>query len=138
MEHTRIRAAYHDTYGNGHPAHCHPHPLVHPHGDRYATHLTPTFTPTRTNTPRPPTFTLTATPTRSCVLGWDVVNSPNASTNGDNVLQGVSAFVNDDTWAVGYALNGNVYQTLIQFWTVRRGRSSVVPTWVRATTTCRQ
>lgn len=78
--------------------------------------FTPTRTPTVTNTPRPPTNTPTATPTRSCALNWGVIDSPNADPTGDNVLQGVSSYASDDTWAVGYYRNSSVYQTLVQFW----------------------
>jgi hypothetical protein len=99
-----------------------------------ATGTPPTATPTRTSTPTvtgtPPTATATRTPTdtrtprptstptatRGCSLGWAVVPSANLSSTGDNVLYGISAYVEDDIWAVGYSLVGNTYRTLAQFW----------------------
>src|SRR5206468_11717349 len=78
-----------------------------------ATGTLPTSTPTRTSTiTRTPRPTSTPTPTRSCGQGWVVVPSQNRSTVTDNVLMGISAFVADDVWSVGYYRNGNTYQTM--------------------------
>jgi hypothetical protein len=55
---------------------------------------------------------------------WSIVNSPDANTNNDNVLNSVTCVSASDCWAVGYAYNdnsitvtgGNAAETLIEHW----------------------
>ena len=47
---------------------------------------------------------------------WTIVSSPNILAARDNVLYGLTCVSASDCWAVGYSLNGSVYQTLIERW----------------------
>ncbi|HLG92314.1 MAG TPA: Ig-like domain-containing protein, partial [Acidimicrobiales bacterium] len=47
-------------------------------------------------------------------LSWSPVATPNASATGANVLNAVAAASASDVWAVGYASNGTVDQTLVE------------------------
>ncbi|HMA34941.1 MAG TPA: hypothetical protein VKY74_10730, partial [Chloroflexia bacterium] len=76
---------------------------------------TATVVPTDTVTVVPPD-TATAT-TAPCALAWSIVSSPNPSTAGSNVLNGVAAVGANDVWAVGYYVNGSsIAQTLTEHW----------------------
>ncbi len=79
---------------------------------------TPTNTQTATNTVTPTntptnTVTLTATPspTAPCVVGWQVVSSPNAT--GSNYLYAASVVAPNDVWAVGEVQNNPFSDGLI-------------------------
>src|SRR5215217_1208817 len=47
---------------------------------------------------------------------WRVVTSPNADTNGDNVLRSVDALSSTNAWAVGSSRTATSHKSLIQRW----------------------
>jgi len=59
---------------------------------------------------------------------WTTIPSPNVGSgpNADNALNGAAAIATNDVWAVGYWLNGAVFQTLAEHW--NGSTWSVVPT----------
>jgi len=53
----------------------------------------------------------------SATGGWTVVASPDPSTNGNNILDGVMAFSSTNVWAVGEFDGQGGMKTLIMHYT---------------------